>query len=83
MAMPLEKILYMQTSEYRLKRIPELLDKRGITFSQTEAAKLLGGRGKLLRLMESGEIRVEKKALYAQNGKWYCRAGDVLRHMKL
>ncbi len=45
-------------------------------------AKLVGGRGKLGKLIEQGKIRVEKKAS-KQNGKWYCNGGDVIRNMKL
>ena len=73
---------YRMTAEYKLAIIPIMFDKHGITFSKTVAAKLVGGRGKLGRLIEQGKIRVEKK-VSKPNGKWYCYAGDVIRHMEL
>ncbi len=71
-----------QTPEYSLELIPIMFDRHGIVFSKTMAAKLVGGRGKLGKLIESGKIRVEKKASLTQNGKWYCNGGDVIRNMK-
>ncbi len=73
---------YKMTAEYKLAIISTMFDKHGITFSKTVAAKLVGGRGKLGRLIEQGKIRVEKKTS-KQNGKWYCYAGDVILHMKI
>lgn len=79
----LERVLQMQTPEYRLELIPIMLNKHGVVFSKTMAAKLVGGRGKLGRLIEQGRVRVEKKAAGKQNGKWYCNGGDVIQNMKL
>lgn len=79
----LERALQMQTPEYRLELIPIMLNKHGVVFSKTVAAKLVGGRGKLGKLIEQGRIRVEKKAAGKQNGKWYCNGGDVIQNMKL
>lgn len=79
----LEEILKMQTPEYRLELIPIILNKHGVVFSKTMAAKLVGGLGKLYWLIEHGKIRVEKKNLGKQNGKWHCNGGDVIRHMKI
>lgn len=73
---------YRMTAQYKLDLIPIILNKHGITFSKTVSSKLVGGRGKLGRLIEQGKIRVEKKTS-KQNGKWYCYAGDVILHMKL
>lgn len=78
--------LLSQTPEYRLGLIPITLNKHGVVFSKTMAAKLVGGRGKLGKLgklIERGKIRVEKKAAGTQNGKWYCNGGDVIQNMKL
>lgn len=72
-----------QSPEYRLEAIPLTLNRHGVVFSKTTAAKLVGGRGKLGKLIEHGEIRVEKKASGKQNGKWYCNGGDVIRNIKL
>lgn len=69
--------------DYRLEMIPLMLNKHGIVFSKTMAAKLVGGHAKLGKLIERGKIRVEKKSLGKQNGKWYCNAGDVIRNMEL
>lgn len=50
-----------------------------ITFSQREAEKLVGGRGRLFRLIGEGSIRAEKKS-DRQNGRWYCNAYDVVKN---
>lgn len=51
------------------------------TFSKTEAARIVGGRGRLTELIVCGKVRMEKPS-YAQNGKWLCNAGDVLMHCR-
>ena len=51
------------------------------TFGQREAATIVGGRGRLFRLV--GAIRAEKKPANRQNGRWYCNAFDVLKHAAL
>ena len=51
-------------------------------FGQREAADIVGGRGRLFRLIEAGKIRAEKKSL-TQNGKWYCNAWDVINNAQL
>ncbi len=73
----------LQSPEYRLEAIPLMLNRHNVVFSKTTAAKLVGGRGKLGKLIERGLVRVEKKASGKQNGKWYCNGGDVIRNMKL
>lgn len=70
------------TADYRLNAIPLMFQKHGIVFSKTEASKLLGGRGRLCRLIEQGKVRVEKPTS-KQNGKWYCNAADVITYMKI
>ncbi len=72
----------LQSPEYRLEAIPLMFNRHNVVFSKATAAKLVGGRGKLGKLIEQGKIRVEKKAS-KQNGKWYCNGGDVIRNMKL
>ena len=49
------------------------------TFGQREAADIVGGRGRLFRLVGSGVIRAEKKPADRQNGRWYCNAYDVIK----
>lgn len=73
----------LQSPEYRLEAIPLMLNRHNVVFSKTTAAKLVGGRGKLGKLIEQGRVRVEKKASGKQNGKWYCNGGDVIRNMKI
>lgn len=73
----------LQSPEYRLEAIPLMLNRHKIVFSKTPAARLVGGRGKLGKLIERGLVRVEKKASGKQNGKWYCNGGDVIRYMKI
>lgn len=72
-----------QSPEYRLEAIPLMFNRHNVVFSKTTAAKLVGGRGKLGKLIERGLVGVEKKASGKQNGKWYCNGGDVIRNMKL
>lgn len=52
------------------------------SFGQREAASIVGGRGRLFRLVGSGAIRAEKKT-QKQNGKWFCNAYDVIKHATL
>ena len=59
-----------------------LLYFSGRFFSQSEAARIVGGMKKLTRLIECGEIDAEKPTK-SQNGKWRCRADQVLRHCRL
>lgn len=53
------------------------------TFGQREAATIVGGRGRLFRLVGEGKIRAEKKPSDRQNGRWYCNAYDVIRFATL
>lgn len=79
----LSNAINAQTTEYRLEAIPLILNRHGVMFSKTMAAKLVGGRGRLGKLIEHGKIRVEKKASGKQNGKWYCNGGDVIQNIQL
>ena len=49
------------------------------TFGQREAAEIVGGRGRLFRLVGEGKIRAEKKQSNRQNGRWYCNAWDCIK----
>ena len=53
------------------------------TFGQREAADIVGGRGRLFRLVKIGAIRAKKIPETRQNGRWYCNAGDVIKHAEL
>ena len=53
------------------------------TFGLVKSAKIVGGQKRLMRLIEEGKIRAEKTNGQAQNGKWFCNAGDVLRYARI
>ena len=55
----------------------------GETFGLRQSQRIVGGRARLLRLIEEGKIRAEKTNGQAQNGKWFCNAGDVLRYARI
>ena len=48
-------------------------------FGQRQSGCIVGGRGRLFRLIERGQIRATKPS-DSQNGKWMCNASDVLRY---
>lgn len=75
-------VLEKYSKDFQLEMIPLVLQKHDIVFSKTEAAKLVGGRARLLRLVGAGKIRVDKPT-NRQNGKWFCNAGDVIRYIVL
>ena len=43
-----------------------------------KSASLVGGLGRLIKLIEEGKIRSDKPT-NKQNGKWFCNAADVLK----
>lgn len=53
------------------------------TFSLKKSERIVGGHARLMRLIEEGKIRAEKVNGKAQNGKWFCNAGDVLRYARI
>ena len=53
--------------------------RRGITFSKTQAAKIVGGRYVLERLVAARKIRMVQPH-QKQNSRWQCNGEDVLRH---
>lgn len=71
------------SAEYRLEAIPLMFNHHGIMFSKRVAAKLVGGRARLDRLIIEGKVRFEKRALGTKNGKWYCNGGDVIRNIMI
>lgn len=78
--------MYQRLYSLEIKRVLNLIsytfDQRGITFSRTMSAKIVGGEARLMRLVMEGKIRVDKPS-DKQNGKWFCTGGDVIRNMKL
>lgn len=54
----------------------------GMTFSKTQAAKVVGGRGRLIRLIGEDRIRVVKPT-DRQNCRWECNAWDCIKNAHL
>jgi len=50
-------------------------------FGKNVAAKIVGGRTRLEKLVAEGKIRAQKQNK-VQNGKWRCNAGDVIFYAK-
>lgn len=72
----LSTILIDGTAEARLADILSIMDQE--TFGQRKSASLVGGLGRLIKLIEEGKIRSDKPT-NKQNGKWFCNAADVLK----
>lgn len=53
------------------------------TFGLRFSERIVGGHGRLMKLIEQGKIRADKGNMTAQNGKWLCNASDVLRYAKI
>lgn len=74
-----------QNERYVNKRLTELEEiytavrTNTITFSKTEATKIIGSRCFLEKLVAIGKIRMTKTS-DRQAGTWKCNAEDVLRH---
>ena len=65
----------------RLDCIYRVMNKE--VFGIRKAAKMVGGRMRLERLIVEGRIRAEKGNRTAQNGKWLINAADVLRFARI
>ena len=70
-------ILIDGTPDMRLANILAIMDRE--TFGQRKAASMVGGLGRLLKLIEEGKIGSDKPT-NKQNGKWYFNAADVLKY---
>lgn len=73
-------MLYNQ-DRARLETIYRLMNRE--TFGLRTAERIVGGRARLMYLIETGKIRAEKLNPEAQNGKWHCNAGDVLMNARI
>ncbi|MBO4550786.1 MAG: hypothetical protein J5733_08650 [Bacteroidaceae bacterium] len=58
-----------------------LLAFEGQTFSKELAAHIVGGVGKLEKLISAEHVQAEKPSM-KQNGKWFVCAPQVLVHCK-
>lgn len=56
------------------------LRKNEITFSKTDAMKIVGSRTTLERLVASKQIRMTIRSESYRKGQWACNAEDVLRY---
>ena len=72
---------FEQGTEERYDTIMRVMN--GMTFGLRYSERIVGGRARLVRLIEQGHIRAEKGNGQAQNGKWLCNASDVLRYAKV
>lgn len=52
------------------------------TFSQNQAARIVGGKMRLEHLIRAGRVRAIKGNDTAQNGRWRINAADVLRNAR-
>lgn len=73
--------LHVTDPNFVLDLIALKFARKKIMFSKTTAAKIVGGEYRLERLVEQGEIDVDKPTA-KQNGKWFCDGSDVIRHIK-
>lgn len=66
-------ILFDGTAEARLADILQVMDSR--TFPKREAEGIVGGPGRLKKLVDDMKVRME-----CRKGRSYYNASDVLRH---
>lgn len=59
----------INTSDDKLAMMYIVMNNK--TFGQRAAADIVGGRGRLFKLVGEGKIRAEKPT-NVQNGKWFC-----------
>lgn len=72
-------VTYNSPTEILLDNIMRVME--GESFCKDRAAYIVGGQKKLERLIEAGEINVDKPS-NSQNGKWHCNAAQVLKHCR-
>ena len=64
-----------------IKQLCSIMYKNDLCFGKNMAAKIVGGRTRLEKLVAEGKVRAEKTN-NVQNGKWMCNAGDVIFYAK-
>lgn len=74
-------MIYQGELEERLETIFRVMNSE--TFGLRTSERIVGGHGRLVKLITEGKIRAEKVNGMAKNGKWQCNAGDVLRYARL
>ena len=73
--------MYYNADKARLETIYRIMNRE--TFGLRTAERIVGGHGRLMRLIEEGKVRAEKVNASARNGKWQCNAGDVLMNARI
>ena len=51
----------------------------GMTFSQRQGEKIVGGRDRFIELVASGRIRKDEN----DNKRWHCNAWDCIKYMRI
>lgn len=74
-------MMYEGETEERLETIYRVMNRE--TFGLRTSERIVGGHGRLMQLITLGLVRAEKVNGRAQNGKWQCNAGDVLRYARI
>lgn len=68
--------------EIMAQKYCSILDRtKAMTFSWSVAEQLVGGKARLIRLMQENKIAYDKP-LNAANTRWQFSANDVLRNIK-
>lgn len=77
----IDMISFISEDQERLETIYRVMNSE--TFGLRTSERIVGGKSRLIKLIEDGKIRAEKPNGTAQNGKWQCNAGDVLRYARI
>ena len=69
----------------RFEKMTMTLRRLGTTFSKTEAAEIVGGHARLMKLIREGKIHVDRPSWdsddFGSNSRWRCLAADVLENI--
>lgn len=74
-------MIYQGNEAEKLETIYTVMNRE--TFGLRTSERIVGGHARLIKLITDGKIRAEKTNGSAQNGKWQCNAGDVLRYARI
>ena len=71
---------HITESVQHMEDIYSAIRKAQITFSKSQAMKIVGGRTRLERLAATKKIRVNVRGGNYRMGQWECNGEDVLRY---
>lgn len=74
-----KKVTEVNPKEILLENILNIMAER--TFGKRTAARIVGGEKRLEELIAAGKIEADKPT-FAQSGKWFCNAAQVLMHCR-